>query len=275
MIEPFQSAYINLLKKTLTDFFNINSYEYYPLTIENESWKTSPLFLADKLLRKRNFALCKMKFVSEENRTNGYDWPAQADTMIGINRLNNIESCIYSIINDNVEGDFIETGVWRGGAAILMRAILKELNIADRKVWVADSFKGLPRPSRSYPADHGNKLYTKRILSVSLAEVKNNFTKYDLLDEQVAFLEGWFKDTLRQASIHKLSLLRLDGDLYESTWQSLNLLYPKLSAGGYIIVDDYNAFDACRSAITEYRNQHNIQTPIIKIDKQAIYWRKA
>jgi O-methyltransferase len=274
MQKPFMSSYINLLKKTLVGFSNINSYEYYPLTIENATWKTIALFAIDKLLRKRNFALCKLKFVSAENRLNGYDWPAQADTMIGLNRLNNIENCIYNIVNDDIEGDLIEAGVWRGGASILMRAILKELNIADRKIWVADSFKGLPKPTAEYPADKGNQLYAKNIFKVSLTEVKNNFSKYELLDEQVVFLDGWFKDSLLTAPINKLSLIRLDGDMYESTIQSITALYPKLSKGGYTIVDDYNAFDACRKAITDYRNQHDIHIPIIEIDKQAIFWRK-
>jgi O-methyltransferase len=275
MQKPLQSPYINLLKKTLIGFANINSYEYYPLTIENPKPKTAALFAIDKLLRKKNFALCKLKFISSENRLNGYDWPAQADTMIGLNRLNNIENCIYSIVNDNIEGDMIEAGVWRGGASILMRAILKELNITDKKVWVADSFKGLPKPASEYPADKGNRLHAKNIFKVSLTEVKSNFLKYELLDEQVVFLEGWFKDSLPAAPINKLSLIRLDGDMYESTIQSITALYPKLSEGGYIIVDDYNAFEACQKAITDYRNQHNIHIPIIEIDKQAIFWRKA
>src|SRR3569832_2054059 len=159
MPEPFQSNYLNLLKKTLTDFSNINSYEYFPLTIENPNWKTALLFPIDKLLRKRNFALCKMKFVIAENRMNGYDWPAQADTMIGLNRLNNIEYCIRAIANENIDGDLIEAGVSRGGAAIFMRALLKELQIPNKKVWVADSFKGLPKPNPGYPADKANQLY--------------------------------------------------------------------------------------------------------------------
>ena len=275
MKQPFQSLYIELLKRTLIDYSKINSYEYHPLSIVNVNWKTHILFWLDKLLRTRKFAICKLKFVEEKNRLNGYDWPANATTMIGLNRLNNIEYCIYSIINDNVPGDFIETGVWRGGAAILMRGVLKELEIADRKVWLADSFMGLPKPDeKNYKADKGNKLYKIKILKSSLEEVRNNFKAYDLLDEQVIFLEGWFKDTLPKAPVDKLSLLRLDGDMYESTIQALLNLYPKLSAGGYIIIDDYNAFHNCKQAVTDYRMDYNINEPIIEIDEQAVYWRK-
>lgn len=275
MKQPFQSLYLELLKRSLIDYSKINSYEYHPLSIVNSNWKTAFLYPLDKILRLRNFAICKLKFVEKEKRLNGYDWPANADTMIGLNRLNNIELCIYNILKDNIEGDFIETGVWRGGATIFMRAVLKESGISDRHVWVADSFIGLPKPNtEKYKVDKNNKLHSLKILSASLDEVKNNFSKYNLLDEQVVFLKGWFKDTLPDAPIKKLALLRLDGDLYESTIQSLTYLYPKLTVGGYVIIDDYNAFEYCKKAVNDYRAEHSITNEIIEIDKEAVYWRK-
>jgi O-methyltransferase len=269
------SSYIELLKKTLIDYSNIDSFEYHPLSIVNPNWKTAFLFPLDRLLRWRNFAICKTKYVSKENRLNGYDWPAQAATMIGLNRLNNIEFCIRSIDADKIEGDFLEAGVWRGGAAILMRALLHEMQDKNRKVWLADSFKGLPKPNQSeYKSDKGNSLHKLKILAVSLSEVKRNFQKYDLLDEQVVFLEGWFKESLHNAPIEKLALLRLDADMYESTMQALTNLYPKLSLGGYVIIDDYNALSYCKAAVDEYRINNQIETPIIEIDREAIFWRK-
>ena len=159
------SHYIDLLKKTLIDSGKIGGVEYHPLTIVNPHWKTAPLFWLDKLLRLRNFAIGKMKFVAEEKRLNGMDWPAQAKTMIGLKRLDNIEDCMTTVLKENIPGDFIETGVWRGGATILMRAILKEQNVEDRKVWLADSFQGLPPPDvRKYKADKGNQLHRQKIL---------------------------------------------------------------------------------------------------------------
>jgi len=272
---PVTSKYIELLKKTLIDYGNINSYEYYPLTIENPTWKTAILFQLDKLLRTRNFIISKRKYVIKENRINGYDWPANAMTMIGLNRLNNIEFCINTINEDGIEGDLIEAGVWRGGATIFMRAILKELNITNRNVWVADSFMGLPKPDeKRFKPDQGNTLNRLKILKVEFEEVKKNFEKYDLLDEQVKFLTGWFKDTLPNAPIKKLALLRLDADMYESTYQVLENLYPKLSIGGYVIIDDYNAFRNCKLAVEDYRQKYKIGDSIIQIDREAIYWRK-
>ena len=112
MIKSVQSNYIDLLKRNLIGYENINSYEFYPLTIINSNWKTWLLHIADRILAYRNFRICKIKYVSAFNRINGYDWPAQAKTMIGLGRLTNIEVCINTIINEDVKGDFIETGVW-------------------------------------------------------------------------------------------------------------------------------------------------------------------
>lgn len=268
------SDYIELLKKTLIDYSNIDKQEYHPLEIVKPNWKTFILFPIHILLRKRNFAITKVKHIDKTECLNGYDWPAHALTMIGLNRLNNIEDCIRSIHKDKIEGGLIETGVWRGGATILMRAVLKDLNITDKTVWVKDSFEGLPKPnSKDYPADKDNELHKHQILSCSYDEVRKNFENYDLLDDQVKFLKVWFKDTLPQVPIDKLSLLRLDGDLYESTYIALEHLYPKLSSGGYII-DDYNAFPYCKAAVDDYRSKFNIEEEIIELDLEAIYWRK-
>ncbi len=270
-----KSPYLELLKKSLIDFDSINKYEYHPLTIVNPNWKTGFLYVLDKLLRNRNYSICKLKFVNEYNRINGYDWPAKAKTMIGLNRLNNIEDCIRIIIKEKLEGDFIETGVWRGGATILMKAVLNELKVENRKIWLADSFEGLPIPNHKvYKVDKGNKLYKQRILKVSQEEVRRNFEQYDLLDGNIMLLKGWFKDTLPNAKLEKLSLLRLDGDLYESTMLSLEHLYPKLSIGGFVIVDDYNAFNNCKKAVDDFRQERKICDRIIEIDKEAIFWRK-
>ena len=209
-------------------------------------------------------------------RTNGIDHPQLAHTMIGMKRLDNLQSCIEDVLTNDIPGDLIETGVWRGGATIFMRAMLKAYHVANRKVWAADSFQGLPPPNPSvYPADLGDKHYQISHLAVSLAEVKENFRRYDLLDDQVGFLEGWFKDTLPRAPIESLAVLRLDGDMYESTMDALTHLYPKLSWGGYLIVDDYGYIDSCRQAVRDYRRDHGIQAEIQHIDWSGVFWKKA
>ena len=150
--------------------------------------------------------------------------------MVGRLRLDNVHACVERALAEGVPGDLMETGVWRGGVTIFMRAILAAYGVTDRTVWVADSFAGLPppRPDR-YPADRGFDLSNVRYLAVSRAQVEENFARYGLLDTQVQFLEGWFRDTLPEAPSERLAVLRLDGDLYESTHDALVHLYDGLS----------------------------------------------
>ncbi|AXT86207.1 macrocin O-methyltransferase [Aeromicrobium sp. A1-2] len=209
-------------------------------------------------------------------RESGQDWPARAESMIGLKRMTNIQDCIAAVIKDGVPGDLIETGVWRGGATIFMKANLKAWGDTTRKVWVADSFEGLPAPDSSrYPADSGDELYTQTGLAVGLETVKNNFRRYDVLDDHVEFLVGWFKDTLPVAPLGDLALMRLDGDMYESTIQAIEVLYPKLSPGGFCIIDDFGSHASqAGQAIHDYRKQHGITEEIVQIDEFGAYWRK-
>lgn len=209
-------------------------------------------------------------------RLQGRDWPSQAHTMIGFRRLRNIRDCMETILEEEIPGDLIETGAWRGGACIYMRAMLRAYSNTDKTVWVADSFEGLPEPdATSYPADAGDAHHTFEELAVSLEQVQSNFNKYGLLDQQVRFLKGWFKDTLPTAPIDQLSMLRLDGDMYSSTIEAISTLYDKVSVGGFVIVDDYGAVPACKQAINDYRAYRGISDPIHPIDGVGVYWRKA
>ena len=116
-------------------------------------------------------------------RVEGWDWPSRAYTMIGVQRLNNIETCYDHVMAENVPGDFLEAGAWRGGATIFMRALLEADGVTDRRVWVADSFEGLPPPdTANYPADAGLDLSGNEMLAVSLEQVQNNFRRYGLLE---------------------------------------------------------------------------------------------
>ncbi len=207
-------------------------------------------------------------------RAEGTDWPLDAETMIGEKRMDNLRSCVTEVVRGNVPGDLMETGVWRGGATIYMRALLEVLGDTERNVWVADSFEGLPRPDvEHYPADRGADLWTHTVLAVPIEQVRANFARYGLLDERVKFLKGWFRDTLPTAPVERLAVLRLDGDLYESTILALDALYPKLSRGGFVIIDDY-ILEFCRKAVEDYRAKHGITDPMIAIDRTAVFWKK-
>ena len=204
----------------------------------------------------------------------GKEWPDRGLTMIGLKRLDNLHMCMEDVLTRNVPGDFIEAGAWRGGATIFMRAVMKEYGVTDRTVWVADSFQGLPPPNaEKYPADLGINLHMEDALAVSLEEVKSNFARHGLLDDRVQFLKGWFKDTLPTAPIEKIAILRLDGDLYESTMDTLGPLYPKVVSGGYVIVDD-RALDSAKQAVDDYRKQHGITEELKQIDWTGWYWQK-
>lgn len=208
-------------------------------------------------------------------RAKGMDWPSVAHSMVGLLRMSNLRQLCEYVIEKGVPGDFIETGVWRGGSCIMMRGVLKSYGEKTRRVWVADSFAGLPPPNEElYAADKGDMFHSYPELAVSLEQVQDNFRKYGLLDEQVIFLKGWFKDTLPTAPIERLAILRLDGDMYESTIQALSALYDKLSPGGFVIIDDYGCVEACRQAVTDFRTKNGIDDRIIDIDGTGVYWKK-
>lgn len=222
------------------------------------------------------FEIVRKQPYDPEKRAGGRDWPARAESMIGLRRMDNVQLCVEAVLRDDIPGDLIETGVWRGGATILMRGILKAYGDQERVVWLADSFEGLPLPDpHRYPADAGDPHHRFTGLQVGVEQVKHNFQRYGLLDDRVQFLVGWFEDTLPNAPIERLSVLRLDGDMYSSTMQAISALYPKLSAGGFCIVDDYGNVPGCKRAIHDYRAAQGIDDEIIDIDGFGAYWRKS
>lgn len=207
----------------------------------------------------------------------------QAISMLPMARMDNLQACIEDVIARGVPGDLIETGVWRGGATILMRAVLRAHRVTDRKVWVADSFEGMPAPDpEKYPIEakaHNGTVMKRNFknFAAGLEEVRSNFAAFGLLDGQVTFLKGWFKDTLPTVPISRLAIMRLDGDYYESTMDALTNLYDKLSPGGYAIIDDYgeDSWTYCRRAVDEFRRERGITEPMIPVDSKCYYWRRA
>jgi len=205
----------------------------------------------------------------------GRDRRSPAHTMVGVLRLENVRQLAQRAIDLEIPGDFIETGVWRGGCCILMRGVLAANMVHDRKVYVADSFAGLPPPkSQLFPQDAEDRHYMIPELAVSLDQVKENFDRYGLLDDQVVFIKGFFGDTLPSLDAEPFALIRLDGDMYESTYVALECLYPKLSIGGFAIIDDYGAIEQCRSAVTDYRAKIGIDDYIQQVDWTGVWWQK-
>lgn len=269
--------YLDLVKKILSDALHERRY-YWPLSRPRHLVKRTifDLLVARGIVPVRVLD-SSIREEGTERRPSGLAWleVTSAHTLLGQQRLNNLQWCIEDVLKRGVPGDLIETGVWRGGACILMRAILKARGVRDRKVWAADSFEGLPvADAARYPFDRDSKFHLERGFAVSLEEVRLNFEKYGLLDDQVEFVKGWFCETLPKLAGHTWSTIRLDGDMYQSTFEALVNLYPGLSPGGYIIIDDFGAVPACRQAVLDFRQNNCINEEIRQIDWTGVYWQR-
>lgn len=232
-----------------------------------DSWKTTGEFPSEVEVD---------KILSEEidyKRMEGLDWPTDALTMIGMKRMNNLHDMLDYIRINNIEGDLVETGVWKGGATIFMKLYCDIYKI-DKKVFVCDSFEGLPKPSGKFPQDHGDLHYTYKDLSISLESVKSNFESMRCLDDNVIFIKGFFCDTLPNNNlINEISLLRMDGDMYESTHDVFYSCYHKLVNKGVCIIDDY-CLHGAKTCVHDFRSVKNIVDEIKIIDRCGIYWIK-
>ncbi|MDD5711942.1 MAG: PqqD family peptide modification chaperone [Smithellaceae bacterium] len=197
-------------------------------------------------------------------------------TMLGLSGLDNLERCAEQVFAEEIPGDFLEAGVCQGGAAIFLRALQVAFGQEDRRVWVADSFQGLPAPQTKVDRASGIDFSESNMPGVafSLQGVRDNFLRYNLLDEGVLFLPGWFEETLRRAAIGPLAILRLDADLYSSTQEVLECLYDKVLPGGFVIIDDYGIYPFCRQAVDEFRQERSIRAPLTYADRTVVYWRK-
>ena len=193
--------------------------------------------------------------------------------------------CVWQdVVATGVAGDFFEAGVWRGGACILAHAVFVTSRERNRTVWLADSFQGLPKPSpQEYPADAGDIHHTHGILAVTEAVVASNFAKYGFVVRpdngggRVRFVKGFFSETLPGAqvqSVGAIAVLRLDGDMYESTWVTLQHLYNRISVGGYVVADDFNLWPS-RRAVMEFRELLGLVAhTLVPIDRGGVYWRR-
>jgi Macrocin-O-methyltransferase (TylF) len=275
-LQAIHNAYLDLLKRSLLGMTVGPATVYLPIKRGRSSIRTWVI----RALRRRGGAVLAepVEFDLSDNAegtTSVWGLPPWSKTMVGSMRLDNVEACVRSVVEAGVPGDVIETGVWRGGTAIFMRGVLRAYGVTDRQVYVADSFAGVPPPdTQKYPADDGITLHLWPGLAVGLEEVRANFARYGLLDDQVVFVEGWFRDTLPALRSHTWSVLRIDGDLYESTMDALDNLYPGLSPGGWVIVDDYYDIEACAQAVSDYRHQQRITEPLVRVDWTGMCWQK-
>jgi hypothetical protein len=242
--ETLRRAYLDLLKLALCDLVG-------PSTISVGA-------MPDGTVMSR-----ELRGEARKMRTAGLDWPLQGLTMVGLDRLDDLQRCVETVVADGIDGDLIEAGSWRGGASILMRATLDTLG-EGRTVWVADSFAG-------FPADSSLESYD--FLAAPLEEVQASFERLGCA-EGVRFVPGFFEATLPPLAGERWSLVRLDADTYEPTKVALQSLYPGLAVGGYLVLDDYGSFPECRRAVDEFREAHGITEPIERIDPTGVRWRR-
>jgi hypothetical protein len=242
--ERNRDAYIDLIKRAITNYLYLGGetpqdqfrcVTHYDL--ERSDWKVDPLSRPTTLLTK-----------------------AQLDL---------VEQAILAVEAQKVPGDFLEAGVWRGGAVMLMRALIYAHNMTGRKVFAADSFAGIPKNSRAVndPVDQWSDRWV-----ASLDEVKQAMGRFGLLDDKVEFVAGFFEDTLKTLGSNRFAVVRLDSDSYDSVETSLEYLYPLVSQGGFIIIDDWH-LPGCRMAVMNYRSQLGIDDRVQEWDGNA-YWIK-
>lgn len=241
---PHRNAYIDLIKRTITNYAFLggaSSFDDFRCVtlydLEQSKWKI--------------------------------DRMAQPLTLLTKSQLDLIEEIVVVLDELKVPGDFLEAGVWRGGAVILMRALLDAYQIKGRRVFAADSFSGIPLNTNAVndPVDKWRDRW-----AATLEEVRQNIARLGLLDEKIVFTPGYFADSLASLANERFALIRLDSDSYDSVQTSLEYLYPLLSRGGFIIIDDWH-LPGCRMAVEDYRARHAIGGEI-QVRSGNAFWAK-
>uniref|UniRef100_A0A7R9WMA8 Macrocin O-methyltransferase n=2 Tax=Craspedostauros australis TaxID=1486917 RepID=A0A7R9WMA8_9STRA len=245
-------------------------------TVSATAYGASEMSVIPALGKRRS----RVKPYNEKRRQQGNDWTYLGYTMTGTARLNNVRDLLMDVFKNNIPGDYIETGVWRGGSSIFARGVIEVFGQGHRHSYVCDSFQGLPPGDKNiHKGDTGwdNTPY----LEVSKEHVMGFFREVNLLNEEkVHFVKGFFKDSMPGLSkqVGKFAVMRLDGDMYESTVDVLYTMYDKLSIGGYLIIDDWwatkNVPFPAKDACEDFFLVHGINPEIIPVDNMSIYWKK-
>lgn len=190
-----------------------------------------------------------------------------------------VQPVIHEICENNIAGDIVNIGVFKGGASLFMKSVFEENNIF-RKWFLFDSFCGFNEDTLTKRKDLDALSYFKHELDFSengfpAKDALENLFKTHQLDNHLTVTEGYIENTLEKQPIDTLCFLHIDVDFYEPTLFALNYLYPKLNRGGWVIVDDYHvdAFN-CKEAVDEYRDKFNILSPIVRLGNYQIGWRK-
>jgi len=196
-------------------------------------------------------------------------------TMTSIERISELFDSLEYIRLNNIMGDLVECGVWKGGNILGIMEYLHYHNMLDRHVWLFDTFQGMTTPE-DVDVDLRNQKASEILMQVlcysPINEVKNNISKSKFPIENVKFIVGDVCETLKNENNlpKQISLLRLDTDWYKSTKEEMVVLYPKVVNGGVLIVDDYGHWKGSKIAVDEYFTEQNISPVIKTIDYTGI-----
>lgn len=199
-------------------------------------------------------------------------------TMTTVERMYALFCAVNYVLNANIPGPFVECGVWRGGSSMLIAKVLANRNIKNRKIYLFDTFEGMPTPT-NHDTDFRGKTASALLRSTKLnkrdsvwcvadlADVQNNMRLTDFPEDNIVYIKGKVETTIPSlAPKETIALLRLDTDWYESTKHELIHLFPKLENSGILIVDDYGHWEGCRKAVDEYFRENEVNFLLNRID---------
>jgi hypothetical protein len=198
-------------------------------------------------------------------------------SMTSMERMYALWTATEFIIKNNIEGDFVETGVWKGGSAMLMCKTLMDNHIDNRKIYLYDTYEGMTEPGEndfSYNNVKAKKIYYSKLNDKgksewcysSIDEVKENLMQTGYPENNLVFVKGRVEDTIPGIIPGPIALLRLDTDWYESTKHELIHLFPLLVQKGVLIIDDYGHWKGCRKAVDEYFVNNQLTILLNRID---------
>jgi len=198
-------------------------------------------------------------------------------SMTSVTRMYTLYNSIKYILDNNIEGDIVECGVWKGGSIMLCVDILLNCNKKNRKIWLYDTYKGMSRPTDKdinsgfrerafYKWKHRQKATHNNWCYSPISNVKENLHSTGYPEENLKFIVGKVEDTIPREIPNKISLLHLDTDWYESTYHELKHLFPLLSKNGVLIVDDYGFWQGSRDAVDQYFKENSIKLLFNRID---------
>jgi O-methyltransferase len=197
-------------------------------------------------------------------------------TMTSPERIFALRQSVQYLVQNNIQGDFVECGVWRGGSMMAVARTLQGLGVTEKNLYLFDTFDGMSAPTQDDVAFNGESAIELLAQSAqkanpvraysALDEVKRNLLSTGYPAERMFFIEGKVEDTIPAQMPERIALLRLDTDWFESTYHELLHLYPRLSPGGVLIIDDYGHWAGARKAVDRYFAEHNLIPLLHRID---------